>query len=185
MSLHYSKSPSDPFSLRSNRCLWIHVVYPWSSPDGPWLLGPHWFLHLSWNMPSMLLPLQFVNPFLVLFFPKYHTLTLLFFSGLCSVSPYPTAACKMTSTPYTPTQQACSVPLSLLFSKNSFHHLTHIFVCLLIVFSLLPSYPCSQMLSFTKVETLFYSLLYPQSLEECLTHRVGTHEVLWIEWIDE
>lgn len=79
MSLHYSKSPSDPFSLRSNRCLWIHVVYPWSSPDGPWLLGPHWFLHLSWNMPSMLLPLQFVNPFLVLFFPKYHTLTLLFF----------------------------------------------------------------------------------------------------------
>lgn len=120
MSLHYSKSPSDPFSLRSNRCLWIHVVYPWSSPDGPWLLGPHWFLHLSWNMPSMLLPLQFVNPFLVLFFPKYHTLTLLFFSGLCSVSPYPTAACKMTSTPYTPTQQACSVPLSLLFSKTVF-----------------------------------------------------------------
>lgn len=74
-------SHSDPTTACESR-----VVCPWSSPDSPWLLGPHWFPCLSWNMPNMLLPLQFVNPFLVLFFLKYDTLTLFFPRALLSVT---------------------------------------------------------------------------------------------------
>lgn len=186
MSLHCSEPSSDPFLLRCNHCLWL----PRGLSRLITCLAP-WSPYLSWNVPHPLLPLPFADAVL-LGCCSFQTLRIhsSLSSGLCSASPSLTAACKITSPPYAPNQRALSIPLILLFSIAPSP--SNIYICLSVV-CLVPSFlpPLPPNVNFTKAETWFYSLLRPQTLEEYLTQREGTHEIFhnlvnkWMnDWMD-
>lgn len=104
----------------------------------------------------------------VLFFPPLCTQTSLS-SGLCSTSPCPTTACKTASPPHAPARWELSLCLILLSSRA----LVPIWQIHLSSFCLPCTFPHTPAAKYKLHKSRnFVLLLYPQNLEECLTHKI-------------